>query len=111
MSELKDMKVELDLDLTETKEYKALVTVMGKTEAKEFLKKSDKDLEDMIIANEIHTKEVNNSISSNSEYKKALAIKKDFDDAKRDRLKVTVATTKAAALILYTRKKKQETGI
>lgn len=106
MSNLKDM--ELSVDVQDTKEFKRIVKEMGKTEAKQFIKKTDEELEKMILVNQMHMKEIDAAMKANSEYMKASRIKKDFEDAKRDRLKITVATTNMASIILYMRKKQRE---
>ena len=108
MSELRDYSHDSDLELMDTKEFKAIQKLMNKDEAKHFLRKTSQDLESLIIANQMHEKEVDAAVKSNSEYQKACRIKKDFEDSKRDRLKITTATTKMASLILFSRKKEDD---
>jgi len=106
MSKLKDM--ELDIDVQDSKEFKKILNLMGKQDAKEFINKSDDDLKKMLLVNQMHAKEVDETMKNNGEYIKVCRIKKDFEDAKRDRLKITKATTDMASLILYKRKKERE---
>lgn len=88
-----------------TKEYKRFLKQSSEKEAQEMLKKTDADLDKLISTNAIHEKEVDAQMKENSAYRKAVQTKKDFEGAKRDRLKITKTSIALAVLIMHERKR------
>lgn len=86
-----------------SKEYGAFVKLSSDKEGREFFNKTDEELGDVISHNAIHTKDVTDQMKANSAYRQALATKKDFEDAVKDKLKPTKAGTSLATLILQLR--------
>jgi len=92
-----------DLDLTETKEYKRALKHMGEENLRDFLKKSEKELGDVIVGNSVHIQEATNKTKTTAAYVSAVETKKLFDKALSDDLKPYKAANDLAALLLRTK--------
>lgn len=91
-------------DVLESKEFKQFKKHAGEDQAREFLRKTNEELKELITVNSIHEREVKHKMLDNKAYIEAKAVKKDFDDAVKDKLAPTKAASALAVAILHGRK-------
>lgn len=74
-------------EIQDSKQYRAMVKLVGEKEANDFLKKAPVDLDDLIAKKTVERQKVINERDANDKYKLATGQKKAFDDAARDTVK------------------------
>ncbi len=94
----------IDDSVTESKEYEKACSEWGEPYAREFVRKPSEELQEVLAANGIYKKEIEDQISSNPAYQSAKQVIKDFNDSKRERLKNTILSDKLAIKVLMGRK-------
>ena len=97
---------ELNEELTETKIYAKAVKVMGETNAKEFIKRGDQALKDLIAMNEIHIQEATLEVKANTNYQQAKEVLKGLNGGLNESLAPHKVANKLATTVLRMRKVK-----
>ena len=90
-------------ELKETKEYKKAKKTMSEELVKEYLKKSDEDLKEVISRNTVYIKSETEKLKNNAEYIKATETKKLLDSGINDALNPYKAAADFAARLLKER--------
>lgn len=91
-------------ELKETKIYKTAEKVMGKQNLREFLKRGDQELKDLIALNSVHIQEATAQTKSNDAYRSACNVKKDFEAGLRETIKPHKVANDLASTLLSMRK-------
>jgi len=94
----------MDLELFDAKQIKALRKEYGDAAVKEFVCMSDEQLKATLSSGLLECEEADRQTKSNSAYAEAVAVKKDFDTALREKKRPVMRKVKAAAFILGVRK-------
>jgi len=85
-------------------EFKKFKNISSEAEAKELARKTDDEMKNLITTNATHEKEVDVRMKENDAYRRACETKKEFEAAKREKLKSTKLSTALAVLVLHERK-------
>lgn len=93
-----------DIEIVDTKAFKAAQKLMGEKNASEFLKKSNEELKELLALNSVHIEEATQKTKQNDAYRKATETVADFKGALRESLKSCMVSSKLAAMILSSRK-------
>lgn len=93
----------LEVEVSESKEYKKFAKLSSESEAREFGNKTNEELNELIAKNTMHKAHVTQQTKANPQYQSACNVKKDFDDALRDKLKPTNAALDLAVVVLKSR--------
>lgn len=101
----KAVKTEAEREILDSKEFTKAKKDWNEKTALEFIKKTDKELETVLVTNSLHAKEIDEQIKANSAYQAAKRTIDDFNRSKRDRLKSVVVSDKLAVKCLMARKK------
>lgn len=93
-----------ELDLEDTKEYKAALKVLGDKNLREFLARTDEELKELIVANTLHMQEATIKTKTSSKYVEASETKSVFDKALREDIKPNKIANALASLVIRSRK-------
>jgi len=104
LSKYEELETEKQLTIPEgledSKHFKKLAKQMGEDNAREFFKKSSKDLKAIIAECEIQSAEAREEVQTNPAFMEAAAIVKDFRSALNDTIKPLVTKRAAASKIM-----------
>lgn len=90
-------------EIKDSKEYKKAKKTMSEEIAREYLKKDESELKEIISRNTVYIKSEIEKLKNHSEYVKAVQIKKDLDAGMREALAPYKAAADLAARILKER--------
>ena len=93
----------LDLELMETKEFKALAKAIGEKNAKEFIQKDTTELKENISLNTLHVNKVQAAKKANEKYQEHCEAKKLFDSAATEECKPHELQIRMASVTIRSR--------
>ena len=96
--------VKVNLELVDSKEFNAFAKAASEKEAKNMLEMDDKGLESIITAHTVSIQKAKEETVSAPAYVSAVAVKKDFDKALRERNKPLNLAVQLAAKVLSDRR-------
>lgn len=91
------------MDINESKEFRALVKEIGDQGGKDFMARSNDELKALISSGHLELDEIKAKVEANEAYKEAKEVVKDFQNSKRDKIKPVKLRMGAAAAILRIR--------
>lgn len=91
-------------ELEQTKEYKKAKKFLDEGLMREFVRKADDELKAVIVSKEMQIQQVRKETEANENYKKAVAVLKDFRASAREVTDEAKAISGLSTLILRMRK-------